>query len=43
MVNEFAGRPDLSWIYLYGDRGNFSTTLVPVDAHGNVIERFGVR
>jgi hypothetical protein len=31
-VNVYAGRPDLSWIYLYGRRGNFSLTLIPVDS-----------
>lgn len=40
-VNVYAGRPDLSWIYLYGRGGNFSLTLIPVDSDRNPMETPG--
>ena len=38
----YPSRPELSWIYLNGDQGIFSKTLVPVNDSGQPLERFEV-
>lgn len=43
MVQGYPGRPELSWINLFGDKGNiFGKTLVPVNDAGDPLERFEV-
>jgi len=42
MVQVYPSRPELSWINLFGDKGIFSKTLVPVNDAGAPLERFEV-
>jgi len=42
MVHLYPGHPDLAWIYLSGDNGDSSKTLIPVNDAGQPLERFEV-
>ena len=42
-VYPYPGHPNLAWIYLLGDHGIASRTLVPVNNAGQPLERFEVR
>ena len=43
-VGTYPGHPNLSWIYLFDDRGaTTGRTLVPVNGAGQPLERFEVR
>jgi hypothetical protein len=42
MVHLYPSHPELAWIYLFGNSGTFSKTLVPVNDTGQPLERFEV-
>lgn len=41
-VQPYPGHPELAWIHLFGEKGTFSKTLVPVNSAGEPLERFEV-
>jgi hypothetical protein len=41
-VQLYPGHPELAWIYLSDEKGDFGKILVPVNDAGEALERFEV-